>query len=131
VWHDEAINGVATPVTAPEIGARLLLALDREADGVLHVVGADAVTRLELAEETCLAFGLDSSLIRTGPVPDGQMLPAPMPFDTSLGTPRTDDVLGIRPYGIADQLHGLRRELETGHVLPLTSAGSDTGPASE
>jgi dTDP-4-dehydrorhamnose reductase len=131
VWHDEAINGVASPVTAPEIGARLLLALNREADGVLHIVGANPVTRLELAEETCKVFGLDSTLIRTGPVPDGQMLPAPMPFDTSLGTPRTDDVLGVRPYGIADQLHGLRRELETGHVVPLTSAGSDTGTASE
>lgn len=119
VWQDDAINNVATPVTAPEIGARLLLALNREAEGVLHVVGADAVTRLELAHRTCEVFGLNSSLIRTGPVPKGQMLPAPMPSDTSLATPRTDEVLGLRPYGIDEQLNALRRELETGQVVPL------------
>jgi dTDP-4-dehydrorhamnose reductase len=122
VWQDSAINNVASPVTAPEIGARLLLALDREAEGVLHVVGADAVTRLELASRTCEVFGLDHSLIRTGPVPPGQMLPAPMPSDTSLATPRTDETLGVSPYGIVDQLDALRRELDTGHVEPLTPA---------
>ena len=120
VWQDKHINNVASPVTAPEIGARLLLALEREADGILHVVGADAVTRRELAEATCEVFGLDVSLLDDGPVPDGQMLPAPMPFDTSLGTPRTDEVLGVRPFSIADQLGGLKREMETGSVHPLT-----------
>lgn len=122
VWQDEGINNVASPVTAPEIGARLLLALDKQADGVLHVVGADAVTRVELAEETCLVFELDQELLRTGPVPEGRMLPASMPRDTSLSTPRTDDVLGLAPFGIADQLESLRRELETGRVQPLTTA---------
>ena len=126
VWQDDTINTIASPVTAPEIGARLLLAFDRGADGVLHVVGADAVTRLELAEATCKAFDLDPSLVRTGPVPEGQLLPAPMPRDTSLSTPRTDEVLGLAPYGIAEQLGGLRRELETGVVTALTPAG--TGP---
>lgn len=120
VWQDDAINGVASPVTAPEIGARLLLALEREADGVLHVVGADPVTRMELAEQTCRVFDLDPSLVRTGPVPEGQMLPAPVPFDTSLATPRTDEVLGVRPFGIVEQLGALRAELETGTVAPLT-----------
>lgn len=126
VWQDAAINNVASPVTAPEIGARLLRALDREADGVLHVVGADAVTRLELAGRTCEVFGLDTSLIRTGGVPQGQMLPAPMPSDTSLATPRTDEILGLRPYAILEQLDALRRELETGHVEPLTPASATT-----
>jgi dTDP-4-dehydrorhamnose reductase len=126
VWQDDAINGVASPVTAPEIGARLLLALEREADGVLHVVGADAVTRLELAERAAAVFDLDAALIRTGPVPEGQMLPAPMPNDTSLSTPRTDEVLGRRPFGIDAQLDGLRRELETGRVEPLTAPSAAT-----
>ena len=126
VWQDDTINNVASPVTAPEIGARLLMALDRRADGVLHVVGADAVTRVELAKATCKAFGLDPSLVRTGPVPDGQLLPAPMPRDTSLSTPRTDEVLGLGPYGIADQLGSLRRELETGVVTPVTQVGAGT-----
>jgi dTDP-4-dehydrorhamnose reductase len=123
VWQDPDINGVASPVTAAEIAARLLRAVERRVDGVLHVVGADAVTRLELAEAACEAFGLDPAELRTGPVPDGAMLPAPMPFDTSLSTPRTDEVLGVRPFAITDQLRGLRRELETGEPAPLTPAG--------
>jgi dTDP-4-dehydrorhamnose reductase len=122
VWEDEHINGVASPVTAAEIGARLLLALERGADGILHVAGADAVTRVELAQRTCEVFDLDPRLVRTGPVPEGEMLPAPMPFDTSLASPRTDDVLGVRPFGIAEQLAALRRELETNQPQPLTGA---------
>lgn len=122
VWHDPAINGVASPVTAPEIGARLLLALQKQADGVLHIVGGDAVTRMELAEQTCRVFDLDFSLVRTGPVPSGEMLPAPIPFDTSLGTPRTDDVLGVKPFGIIDQLTALRDESLSGKPIALTPA---------
>jgi dTDP-4-dehydrorhamnose reductase len=121
VWHDDRINGVASPVTAAEIGARLLLALERHADGVLHVVGADPVTRRELALAAADVFHLDPDLVRTGPVPEGAMLPAPVPFDTSLATPRSDEVLGVRPFGIVDQLHALRSEVETGHTAPLTA----------
>ena len=122
VWQDDAINGVASPVIAAEIGARLLLALARSADGVLHVVGADAVTRMELAVTAAEVFDLDRSLVRAGPVPEGAMLPAPVPFDTSLSTPRSDEVLGVRPFGIVDQLRALRAETETGRPTPLTLA---------
>ena len=120
VWQDPAINNIASPITAAEIGARLLLALEREADGILHVVGADAVTRLELAHLAAEVFDLDPALITPGPVPAGAMLPAPMPADTSLSTPRTDRVLGVVPHGIREQLSALRREVETGQVQPLT-----------
>ena len=122
VWQADDINCVASPVTSSEIGARLLLAVRRQATGILHVVGADAVTRMELAEAACEVFDLDQRLLRAGPVPDGEMLPAAMPYDTSLSTPRTDEVLGARPWGIKDQLAALRRETETGDVQPLTMA---------
>ena len=122
VWQDPAINGVASPVISAEIGAMLLRGVRAEADGVLHVAGADAVTRTELAEAACAVLDLDPGLLRTGPVPDDQRLPAPMPFDTSLSTPRTDELLGTRPFGITDQLRALRTELETGRVCPLTPA---------
>jgi len=67
-------------------------------------------------------FELDRSLVRAGPVPEGAMLPAPVPFDTSLSTPRSDEVLGVRPFGIVDQLRALRTETETGRPTPLTPA---------
>lgn len=129
VWEDPAINNVATPVTAAEIGARLLLALRTQADGILHLVGADAVTRMELAEATCHVFGLDPARLRRGPVPEGELLPAAMPFDTSLSTRRTDEVLGVPPFALADQLRALRTELDTGTTAPLTgSPGAEPVP---
>jgi dTDP-4-dehydrorhamnose reductase len=120
VWEDPTINGVASPVTSAEIGARLLLALERRARGILHVVGDGAVTRLELARLACEVFDLDPGLLSTGPVPEGAMLPAPIPRDTSLSTPRTDEVLGVRPFAIRDQVAALRREVDTGRPVPLT-----------
>lgn len=126
VWQDPAINGVATPVTAAEIGARLLRALEREATGILHIVGADAVSREELAEQACRAFDLNPGLLRTGPVPEGSMLPAPMPFDTSLATPRTDEILGVAPHGLQAQLTALADELRTGRPQPLTDPTPQT-----
>ena len=120
VWQDPAINSVASPVTAAEIGARLLLAMERGADGVLHVVGADAVTRDELAHAACRVFDLDPALIRSGQVPEGAMLPAPMPFDTSLATSRTDEILGVTPHSIEAQLTALRDEVRTGQPHPIT-----------
>ena len=120
VWRDPAINGVASPVIAAEIGARLLQAMEREADGVLHIVGADAGTREELAERACHVFELDPGLLRTGPVPEDARLPAPIPFDTSLATPRTDEVLGVRPHPLEAQLTALRDELGSGRPHPLT-----------
>lgn len=120
VWQDDGINGVASPVTAAEIGARLLIALDRGVAGVLHIVGADAVSRVELARAACAVFDLDPTLIRTGPVPDEARLPALVPYDTSLSTPRTDELLGVPAFGIRDQLAALREEVRTGRPCPLT-----------
>ena len=124
VWQDDAINNVASPVTAAEIGARIGIALQLQADGILHIVGATAVTRMELARVTCEVFDLDPALVQTGPVPPGELLPAPVPSDTSLSTPRTDRVLGIAPFGIREQLTALRQEIETGRSRPLTPAAA-------
>src|SRR5690606_31592124 len=81
---------------------------------------ADAVTRQELAEHTCRIFDLDPDLLRTGRVPEAARLPAPVPFDTSLSTPRTDEILGVRPHGIDAQLRALRDEVATGRPQPTT-----------
>nr|WP_296766905.1 sugar nucleotide-binding protein [Rhodococcus sp. (in: high G+C Gram-positive bacteria)] len=121
VWQADDINGVASPIIAAEIGALLLRAIEKKADGILHLVGADAVTRRELAEKACAVFDLDPKLVKYGAVPDGARIPAPMPFDTSLSTPRTDEILGTSPGSITAQLRGLRQEVETGASAPLTA----------
>lgn len=124
VWTDHAINNVASPIIASEIAALLLRAVDVEADGILHLVGADAVTRRQLAEATCAVFGLDAALLRFAPPPADARLPAPIPFDTSLSTARTEEVLGAHPASITDHLEAMRRELATGRPCPLTSVES-------
>lgn len=93
VWESEQINMVATPSLASECGEIIVDIGERGATGIFHCCGADALSRLELAHLACEVFDLDPSLIETGP-PDVEMLAwQRFPYDTSLSTPRTDDVL--------------------------------------
>lgn len=84
VWESPAINMVATPSLA-SASARMIRAVgELGATGVVHCCGGQTVSRRELAELTCDVFGLDASLLRSGP-PDAAALPAePVPYDTSL-----------------------------------------------
>lgn len=113
VWEGAGTNAVATPVSAREIGRLLAVALRSRADGILHIAGGDAVGRLELAELTCGVFGLDSGLLSTRTAPEGNRFSEPVPYDTSLASTRTDEVLGVRPAGILDQLRALRADVNT------------------
>ncbi len=111
VWEGEAVNEVASPITAAEIGARLLAALELEANGVLHLVGPRALTRMDLARVACQAFGLDADLLQSGRVPGSARLSERVPSDTSLSSPRTDQLLGGSARPILEQLVSLRAEL--------------------
>jgi dTDP-4-dehydrorhamnose reductase len=120
VWEDPDINCVATPIVSPEIGALLGLAVDKRVDGVLHLAGATAVTRRELALATCEVFGLDADRLDFGPPPDEARLPAPVPHDTSMAAGATMARLGATAHPIEAQLAALRAELETGAPAPLS-----------
>jgi dTDP-4-dehydrorhamnose reductase len=120
VWEDPEINCVATPIVAPEIGALLGLAVEKRLDGVLHLAGATAVTRRELAVATCEVFGLDQGLLDFGPPPDQARLPAPVPYDTSMAAEVTMARLGATAQPVEVQLRALREELETGVPAPIS-----------
>jgi dTDP-4-dehydrorhamnose reductase len=120
VWEDSEINSVATPIVSPEIGALLGLAFEKQVDGVLHLAGASAVTRRELALATCDVFGLDPAQLDFGPPPDGARLPAPVPYDTSMAADTTMARLGAVAQPIEAQLRALRQELETGVPAPIS-----------
>lgn len=94
VWEADDINMVATPSLAIECGEIMLAIGERRANGVFHCCGADSVTRRELAELTVDVFDLDRELLRYGPPDPATMLAAPIPYDTSISTPRTDRILG-------------------------------------
>jgi len=120
VWEDPEINSVATPITSSEIGALLGRAFQRGVDGVLHLAGATAVTRRELAHAACDVFDLDASMLDFGPPPSQARLPAPVPYDTSMSGEVTMGRLGTRAHTVTEQLHALRRELDEGSAVPLS-----------
>ncbi len=112
VWESEQINMRATPSLADEC-AELMLEIGRRGlTGVFHTCGADAVGRMELAQMTCRAFDLDPGLLRSGPPPAGAMPGVPIPYDTSLTTPRTSALLERVPTPVGDLLRRFRSELE-------------------
>ena len=110
VWESDRINSVATPVLASDAGVLMRRALAAGADGVLHLVGAQPVTRRELALAACEVFGLDAGLLRFVAPPAAVVGEVPVPRDTSLGTGRTRAVLDAEPPSLLDTLRGLALE---------------------
>lgn len=112
VWEGDDINMIATPSLATECGELILEVVGRQLGGVFHCSGADALTRRELALLTCEVFGLDSALLRFGVRPDSAMPPSGrIPYDTSLSTPRTDELLDRTATPARRLLERFREEL--------------------
>jgi len=120
VWGPDFVNKVTTPSLASEIGAQIERVISRRAVGNFHLVGDDAVTRLDLAYATCEVFDLDPSLIHESPVPEGEKFAAPVPVDSSLSNLETKQRLGLGPTSLRELLTAFRRELETMQSQTLT-----------
>ena len=122
VWESDAINMRATPSLASH-SARLLLDLcERRLTGVYHCVGAEATTRMELARASVDVFGLDASLLRSGPPDPKALPPAPVPYDTSLDARTTAAALAVSLPSVRDLLELFRAEraADTGDGARLT-----------
>jgi dTDP-4-dehydrorhamnose reductase len=114
VWGGDQVNKVATPSLAAEIGAQVEKVAARNATGTLHLVGDDAVTRMELAKLVCEVFNLDDSLLQETNPPESELFPAPVPVDTSLSNVETKKILGIGEKSLRSLLESLRIEYEAG-----------------
>ncbi len=94
VWMSDDINRIATPSLASDSARMVIDITKRRLTGIFHCSGFEPIERWELAEMACDVFDLDSSLLRTG-VPDRSVMPdGPVPYDTSITRPRTDELLG-------------------------------------
>jgi dTDP-4-dehydrorhamnose reductase len=120
VWGGDRVNKIATPSLASEIGAEISRVIDKKIGGTFHLVGDDAVTRMELAKATCEVFGLDKSKLREGEPPAEALFPAGVPVDTSLSNKLTKEKLGLGPTSLKDLLKAFKNEWETGKVSPIT-----------
>jgi dTDP-4-dehydrorhamnose reductase len=112
VWGGEHVNKVATPSLAAEIGAQVERVATGNASGTFHLVGDDAVTRMELARLVCEIFDLDASLLEEADPPKSELFPAPVPVDTSLSNVETKKILGIGEKSLRSLLEALRIEYE-------------------
>ena len=114
VWGGDQVNKIATPSLAAEIGAQVEKVTARNATGTFHLVGDDAVTRMELAKLVCEVFKLDASLLQETNPPESELFPAPVPVDTSLSNVETKKILGIGEKSLRSLLESLRIEYEAG-----------------
>ena len=114
VWGGDQVNKIATPSLAAEIGAQVEKVVARNVTGTFHLVGDDAVTRMELAKLVCEVFNLDASLLQETNPPESELFPAPVPVDTSLSNVETKKILGIGEKSLRRLLESLRIEYETG-----------------
>jgi dTDP-4-dehydrorhamnose reductase len=114
VWGGDRVNKIATPSLAAEIGAQVEKVAAQNATGIFHLVGDDAVTRMELAKLVCEVFNLDASLLQEKNPPESELFPAPVPVDTSLSNVETKKILGIGEKRLRNLLESLRVEYEAG-----------------
>ena len=114
VWGGDQVNKIATPSLAAEIGAQVEKVAARNATGTFHLVGDDAVTRMELAKLVCEVFNLDASLLQETNPPESELFPAPVPVDTSLSNVETKKILGIGEKSLRSLLESLRIEYKAG-----------------
>jgi dTDP-4-dehydrorhamnose reductase len=114
VWGGDQVNKIATPSLAAEIGAQVEKVATQNATGTFHLVGDDAVTRMELAKLVCEVFNLDASLLQETNPPESELFPAPVPVDTSLSNVQTKKILGIGEKSLRSLLESLRIEYEAG-----------------
>lgn len=121
VFEGEGVNYVATPALASEIGAGIERIISRKTAGMFHLVASNPITRFDLADLVCEVFELDSTLISRVPVPEEARFSEAVPYDTSMSSVRTREILGLAPSTVRDQLEAFKRELETGKLHPLTT----------
>lgn len=120
VWVGPHVNQVTSPSLAAEIGAQVARIVKLRAAGTFHLVGDEAISRMELAHLVCKIFQLDSSLLKQALPPESELFPAPVPVDSSLSNLKTKESLGLGPSPLVALLEVFKKELETGEIGYLT-----------
>jgi dTDP-4-dehydrorhamnose reductase len=117
VWESSAINSVASPVLATTAAELVHAIVERRLTGVFHCCGGEAIDRRSLALRVADAFGLDAGLLDFAPPPAAALPREPVPHDTSLSGPATEEALERRLPAVDALLDGLRGELERDRSL--------------
>lgn len=111
VWEGPELNELATPTLATHAAELILRAVETGTLGILHCVGGEHASRIDLALRAAWAFELDGTLIETGPAPDAVLAGGPYPRDTRLDARATAKRLGVTLPDLDTSLARLRAEL--------------------
>jgi dTDP-4-dehydrorhamnose reductase len=87
----------------------LLELLDTNAQGLIHLLGSECLSKLSFVRTLAEIFSLDSQIIEEGRLRDAH-LRAPRPFNTCLATTRLEGRLGRRPPSAQEGLRRMLRE---------------------
>ena len=110
-----------TPIGVNDLLDCLFDLLDQARTGVVHVAGAERLSKYEIGVRTARTFGYRTDLIERASI-DAFPLAAPRPRDLSLSTGRVSQMLG-RPMPDADAcLHRLRELRDAGWPDALHTA---------
>ncbi len=120
VFGGELVNKVTAPSLAAEIGAQVERIITRKAAGTFHLVGDDAISRMDYARLICDIFELDKLLLREAEPPVEDQFPGKVPVDTSLSNLATKKALGLGATSLKDLLIALRTEIDTGKITAIT-----------
>jgi dTDP-4-dehydrorhamnose reductase len=96
-----------SPSYVPEVARIAFDLLDREAQGVFHVVSRDCLNRLEVGQAVCHVFGLPEALLKPIRLTDLQ-LRAPRPRRTCLATAKVERFFDMRVPTLAESLVRMR-----------------------
>jgi dTDP-4-dehydrorhamnose reductase len=97
------------PILVDDFAQALILAVERDLEGLYHIAGAEAVSRLEFGRQVCRAFGYDESLLEPISMEDFEYVAA-RPPDSTLDTEKFASATGFKPAGIAEALAGLAND---------------------
>jgi len=90
----------------------LIKLLDTNVKGLIHLAGAQCLSKLSFVRSLAEVFSLDPSLIEEGRLRDAQ-LRVPRPFNTCLATTRLERHIGCRPPTAVEGLRRMLREEES------------------
>jgi dTDP-4-dehydrorhamnose reductase len=108
-----------TPLYVMDLVERIVSLVNANAEGIVHVVGAERVSKLGFGQALAAVAGLSTSEVKAGSIETAALL-APRPRDMSLRSNRIDALIGMSPPALET---GLRRFVADRHLSLEARAG--------
>jgi dTDP-4-dehydrorhamnose reductase len=98
------------PVLEDDLAGAVVLAIEQDLEGLYHVGGPEAISRLDFGRTACEVFGLDAHLLEPIRMSEFEYV-ADRPLDSTLNISRFASLTGFEPLGIRGGLMHLRSSL--------------------